>query len=264
LQRTDVDWDEATRRDFLSDVERETDRLAEFVDDLLDITLIDDTGLHTATRARARLSALVAAGLDRVRHMLAGRELHIRISDELPTVEVDAARVEHVVANLVENAAKYTPADTRIRVIGKLGGDQVELAVEDEGPGIAADYLERIFDRFFRGRMADNVPDIGLGLAIGRSIVQAEGGSIWAENRPSGGARFVVTLPLNKPQRFATIPTRERQLRQVCGDHSFHRMARKAGRLAARWVLAWSGSSTSIVGIAWICSAHWAKSPVTG
>jgi K+-sensing histidine kinase KdpD len=197
LQRTDVDWDEATRRDFLSDIEREADRLAEFVDDLLDLARIDDAGVHIGTRARAGLNALVRAGLDRVRHMLVGREVHVRIPDELPAVEVDAARVEHVVANLVENAAKYTPADTPIRVTGGLIGDHVELAVEDEGPGIAPEHLDRIFDRFFRGRVALNVPGTGLGLAICRAIAQAEGGSIWAENRPSGGARFVVALPLS-------------------------------------------------------------------
>jgi two-component system sensor histidine kinase KdpD len=102
--------------------------------------------------------------------------------------------MEHVVANLVENAAKYAPAGTPIRVIGRLVGDAVELAVEDEGPGIPEEHLERIFEKFFRAPGVNDVPGTGLGLAICRAVVEAEGGSIWAENRPSGGARFVVSL----------------------------------------------------------------------
>jgi two-component system sensor histidine kinase KdpD len=202
LQRTDVDWDEPTRRDFLGEIEREADRLAELVDDLLDLARIDDA-IDRGTRdrgAREQVTAsrLVAAGLDRVRHMLVGREVFVRIPDELPAVEVDASRLEHVVANLVENAAKYAPDGTPIHVIGRPVGDKVELAVEDEGPGIAVENLERIFDRFFRGRVARDLPGSGLGLAICRAVVEAEGGSIWAENRPTGGARFVVSLPLRE------------------------------------------------------------------
>jgi K+-sensing histidine kinase KdpD len=195
LQRTDVDWDEPTRRDFLGEIEREADRLEELVDDLLDLSRIDDA-IDRETREQVPPRLLVSGGIDRVRHMLEGREVLVSMPDELPAVEVGAERLEHVVANLVENAAKYSPAGTPIHVIGRLVGDNVELAVEDEGPGIAAEYLERIFDRFFRAHVADDVPGTGLGLAICRAVVEGDGGSIWAENRPSGGARFVVLLPV--------------------------------------------------------------------
>jgi two-component system sensor histidine kinase KdpD len=199
LQRTDLDWDEPTRRDFLGEIEREADRLEQLVDGLLDLGRIDDAGVDIGTRTPVTPSRLVAGGLDRVRHMLVGREVFVRIPDDLPAVYVNADALEHVVANLVENAAKYAPASTPIHVIGRLVGDRAELAVEDEGVGIAAEYLDRIFDRFFRVRVADDVPGTGLGLAICRAIVETEGGSIWAENRPSGGARFVVSLPLRAP-----------------------------------------------------------------
>jgi signal transduction histidine kinase len=203
LQRTDVDWDEPTRRDFLGEIERESERLEDLVDDLLDLARVDEVHVDAGGRAPAMPKDLVAAGMDRVRWRLVGREVSVDIPDELPTVEVDAVRVEHVVANLVENAAKHTASDTPIHVIGRLVDDHVELAVEDEGPGIAAEHLERVFDRFFRGSAADGVPGTGLGLSICRAIVQAEGGSIWAENRPSGGARLVVTLPT---MRIAQLP----------------------------------------------------------
>lgn len=198
LRRTDMDWDEPTRRDFLGEIEREADRLEKLVDDLMDLARTDDA-VDRRTREQVAPSLLVAGGLDRIRHVLAGREVFVRIPDTLPTVEVNADRLEHVVANLVENAAKYAPAGTPVQVIGRLVGDRVELAVEDEGPGIAAENLERIFDRFFRAGVAGDVPGSGLGLAICRAIVDAEGGSIWAENRPSGGARFVVSLTLRTP-----------------------------------------------------------------
>jgi signal transduction histidine kinase len=202
LQRTDVDWDQPTRRDFLGEIEREADRLEKLVDGLLDLAHIDDTGVDDRTRAPVRPKALVAAGLDRVRHMLAGRDVFVSIPHQLPPVEVDAGHVEHVLANLLENAAKYAPSRTPIHVSGRVVGDEVELAVDDEGPGIATEHLERIFDRFFRARVTDNIPGTGLGLAICRSIVQAQGGSIWAENRASGGARFVVRLPVPKRSRL--------------------------------------------------------------
>lgn len=201
LQRTDLDWDEPTRRDFLSEIEREADRLEKLVDGLLDIAHIEDAGGDMGTRARVVPSALVTGGLDRVRHMLAGRDVFVDIPDQLPTVQVNATRLEHVLANLLENAAKYAPSRTPIHVYGRRVADEVELAVEDEGPGIPPEYLERIFERFFRASVAENVTGSGLGLAICRAIVQAHGGSIWAENRPTGGARFVVTLPVSKRHR---------------------------------------------------------------
>ena len=104
LRRTDVNWDESTRREFLGEIERETDRIGEFVDDLLDIARFDDAGLGSGNRAPTTPTALVAAGLDRVRQMLVGREVFVSMPDDLPVVEVDVDRLEQVMANLVENA----------------------------------------------------------------------------------------------------------------------------------------------------------------
>jgi signal transduction histidine kinase len=217
LQRTDLDWDEPTRRDFLGEIERESDRLEDLVDDLLDLARVDAAGVDAGTRAPAMPKDLVAAGIDRVRWTLVDREVSVSIPDELPTVEVDVVRVEHVVANLVENAVKHTAPKTPIHVLGRVVDDHVEVAVEDEGPGISPEHLERIFDRFFRGRRAESVPGSGLGLAICRAIVQAEGGSIWAENRPSGGARFVFTLPLTRTAELPPVEALTGQRRNSQG-----------------------------------------------
>jgi two-component system, OmpR family, sensor histidine kinase KdpD len=113
-------------------------------------------------------------------------------------VLVDAAQLEQVVANLVENAAKYGPPNVEISVTAAQVGSELELAVEDNGPGIPDDDLERVFDKFFRARTTEHtgLPGTGLGLAISRAIVQTHGGRVWAENRPTGGARLIVRLPL--------------------------------------------------------------------
>jgi two-component system sensor histidine kinase KdpD len=178
------------------------------VDDLLYIARLENEGAVLEARSTVPPSAVVAGGLDRVRRKLVGREVALKIPDDLPDIEVDTGRVGRVVANLVDNAVKYSPAGTVIQVVGRPVDGHVELAVEDEGPGIAAEHLERIFDKFFRDRTGDNLAGTGLGLSIWRTIVRAEGGSIWAENRPTGGARFVVRFPSRN--RLQAISSRHR------------------------------------------------------
>ena len=136
-------------------------------------------------------------GLVRVRGLVGEHPVLVDIPAELPLVEVDAAQLEHVVANLVENAAKYAPPGTPIHIDGRLADGEVQLRVEDEGPGIPPEHLERAFDKFFRARStaASGIPGTGLGLAICRGIVEVHAGRVWAENRAGGGARFVVALP---------------------------------------------------------------------
>jgi two-component system sensor histidine kinase ChvG len=99
--------------------------------------------------------------------------------------------------NLIANAASFSPPDGTIRVSARPVDGTVEIAVEDDGPGIPGDRLETIFERFYseRPRGEKFGTHSGLGLSISRQIVDAHGGEIWAENRPGGGARFVVRLP---------------------------------------------------------------------
>jgi K+-sensing histidine kinase KdpD len=197
LRQADVQWDEATRQDFLGEIEREADRLARLIGNLLDMSRIESGGLERPDRAPTTARAVVSGGLDRVRGLLGQRPLLVDVPPELPAIDVDSTQVEGVFANLVENAAKYSPPETPLRLVGRPAEGGVEVRVEDEGPGIAADDLERIFDKFVRGAAArSSIPGTGLGLAICREVVRANGGRIWAENRPTGGAAFVVWLPL--------------------------------------------------------------------
>ena len=198
LLQTEVDED--SRREFLVEIERATDRLDKLIGDLLDLSRIDSGGLDSVKRSATRPAVLVAGGLQRVRSLLGERVLRVDVPAELPLVAVDVTQMERVVANLVENASKYSPSDGVIRVQGRSRGSMLEMTVEDDGPGIPPEELDRIFEKFYRvsGCGTSGVTGTGLGLAICRGIVCAHGGRVWAENRAEVGARFVVVLPVAK------------------------------------------------------------------
>jgi two-component system sensor histidine kinase KdpD len=105
-----------------------------------------------------------------------------------------------VLANLLENVAKHTPPNTRIRISGEVLDGAVRLSVEDNGPGLPSGDPERLFAKFQRGRDEGSAGGAGLGLAISRAIVDTHGGTINAANLPDGGASFTVTLPIGEPE----------------------------------------------------------------
>jgi signal transduction histidine kinase len=196
LRQTDVEWDEEIRQDFLAEIERETDRLARLIGDLLDMTRLESGGLDDVDRAPVRPADLVEGGLDRVRGLVRGRSIRVDVSADLPPVLGEASQLERVIANLAENAAKFSPPDTTIRIAGSVVDGVLELRVEDEGPGIPPEHLEQVFEKFYRVRSGDpSAPGTGLGLSICRRIVEAHGGRIRAENYERG-SRFVVELAL--------------------------------------------------------------------
>jgi two-component system sensor histidine kinase KdpD len=141
------------------------------------------------------LEEVVGAALSRLDVALRGRSVQTDIAKDLPLVPMDDVLVEQVLINLLENAAKYTPAGTQIDVRAWAEDDRVMVEVVDRGPGLAAGDESRIFEKFYRGAVPDS-RGAGLGLAIGRAIVEAHGGRIWAENRPDGGAAFRFFLPI--------------------------------------------------------------------
>jgi two-component system sensor histidine kinase KdpD len=131
---------------------------------------------------------------------LAGHPLDVAIPGNLPAVHVDASLAVQVLSNLLDNAAKYTAPGVPIHISAQGEGDGfVRVTVEDEGTGLPAGELERLFDKFQRGSAEGAIAGVGLGLAICRAIVRAHGGEIAASQRPRGGARIEFTLPTAEP-----------------------------------------------------------------
>ena len=189
-------YDEATRIEMLEMVEAETIRLSRFVDNLLHMTRIDAGGLRP-TREMLDVSDLVGSALTRSEKLLQHHRLCTDLPPDLPMVDADFVLAEHVLVNLLDNAAKYSPPGSEIRLAARDADDHVAIYVQDEGRGIATEHLDRIFQRFFRVMTADHRPaGTGLGLAICKGFVEAMGGQICAANRTDKpGARFTITLP---------------------------------------------------------------------
>ena len=222
LRRQDVDWDEETREEFLAEIEAETDRLTELLETLLDVPRGARMPARGATLARGRPSAVVKGALHRVRGLLEGRQILQEVAPDLPVLRMDASAMERVLANLLQNAIKYSPPFTPVRLSAHVNANnELEFRVEDEGPGIPIERRQRIFEPFYRNRtQLEQVPGHGLGLAICKYIVREHGGRIDVTDRPGGGACFSVRLPL----RSQTAPSDRfhpgEEYRHASAEHS--------------------------------------------
>lgn len=130
---------------------------------------------------------------------LSGRPVHALLQPDLPLLHLDAVLMERVFCNLLENAVKYTPPLSAIRIAAQVDEGFVRITVDDDGPGLPAGREEAIFEKFERGQPESALPGVGLGLAVSRAIVHAHGGSIRGETRNAAGARFTILLPLGQP-----------------------------------------------------------------
>lgn len=190
--------DETTRRQLLETVAEEASRLNRLLENILQMSKLD-AGAAIPSKQWHVLEEIVGSALHRVRRQLDPREVTVRLPANLPLLSVDGLLIEQLLVNLLENAARYTPATAQILIRADVDGKFVRIAIADNGPGIPAGSLERIFDKFFRASpQADSGRGSGLGLAICRAIAKAHGGNITAANRPGGGAEFIVQLPLSK------------------------------------------------------------------
>ena len=173
-------------------------RMNSLVNNLLDMARLQ-SGAVRLNRQWQPLEEVVGASLDAVRSTIAGHRIKVDLPDDLPLLELDAALIERVLSNLLENAAKYTPAGSTIAIGAAPSGADIDVWVADNGPGLPAGKEEEIFKKFERGQKESATPGVGLGLAICRAIIAAHGGTIRAENRREGGARFVFSLPRGNP-----------------------------------------------------------------
>ena len=169
--------------------------MSELVTNVLEMTRLE-AGKIALERAWHSPGEIAGSVLRRLRERLATHIVRIELPDQLPLIKVDATLIEQVFTNLLENAAKYTPPGTAIRLCVELKNRELLVSVEDEGVGLPAGDPEQLFAKFHRGSTEGAIAGVGLGLAICRAIVDLHGGRIWAEQRPTGGAAFRFTLPL--------------------------------------------------------------------
>jgi two-component system sensor histidine kinase KdpD len=191
-------YDEATREDLLGTALTEAERLDRFVGNLLDMTRLD-AGVIVPRREAVEVGDLVSTTLRRATPVLKGRVVSPSIASDLPTVMLDFVLAEQVLFNILDNAAKYSPVGGHIEVLARQSGDRIEIAVRDEGPGIASAALGRLFDKFYRADAGDRRrAGTGLGLAIAKGFVEVQGGTITARNRTDrSGAEFIVSYPVS-------------------------------------------------------------------
>lgn len=190
--------DAAGRQEMLEVINEEADRLDRFIEGLMAMARIE-AGEMKLRPQWGSVEEILGAALKRAAPLTQHHRLETWLDDELPAVRVDERAVAEVVYTLIDNAAKYSPPDTRIRVGAEAGNNgTVRLIVEDQGPGIPVELRERVFDKFFRAtrdvEAAGSKPaGSGMGLAIAKGIVEAHGGRIWIEG--AEGTKVVVVLP---------------------------------------------------------------------
>lgn len=185
-------------------IEQQSLRINAMVHNLLDMARLQ-SGALKLNRQWQPIDEVVGSSLQLMGSALARHKVVLEVPATLPLVEVDAALLERVLANLLENAAKYTPPGSEVRVVARTRQEELWVSVEDNGPGLPAGREEVLFEKFTRGHNESHLPGVGLGLAISRAIMQAHGGRIWAERAgPSGGARFSFAVPLGTPP---TVPS---------------------------------------------------------
>jgi len=190
-------FDAGAKDQLMATIQEETERLHRFIANLLDMTRLE-SGAVEPNMALVDLSEVVNSAVKRAERILAGHRVAIRLSPDLPMVRLDFVLFEQVLFNLLDNAAKYSPAGTLVTLEAEPTDGEIRLRVMDEGDGIPTDDLERIFDKFYRVHATDRRrAGTGLGLAVCRGFVEAMGGRITAGNRGDRpGAAFTLTLPI--------------------------------------------------------------------
>jgi two-component system, OmpR family, sensor histidine kinase KdpD len=189
--------DDAAQDELAGTIQEESERLNRFISNLLDMTRLESGAIAPRTEM-VDIADVVGSALRRAGPVLADHRLEIDLESDLPMLKLDPVLFEQVLFNLLDNAAKYTPPDTAIRLRAAHDGALARLTISDEGAGIAPGDLERIFDKFYRVQAGDRKrAGTGLGLAIARGFVEAMGGTITAGNRADhSGSVFTITLRL--------------------------------------------------------------------
>jgi signal transduction histidine kinase len=194
-------WSEEIQQECMENINAGCERLTDLVDDLLDISNLDQ-GSMRIEKESLMLDRLVNNLLtSQWRRKAVDHKIEARFPSEFPSIQADPRRIEQVLTNLVENSIKYSQKGGHITISGEVDEDNkaVTVTVQDEGAGISEEYIERIFERFYRAPnpSAGYTDGSGLGLSICKGIINRHGGQIWAESSPGNGTAITFSLPLN-------------------------------------------------------------------
>ena len=201
------------RKEMLRVIDEESDRLDRFVEGLTKLARIDAGEMHLR-RQRTQIDEIITMALKRAEPRTQTHQMEVWIEDELPAIKVDEQAIAEVIYTLVDNAAKYSPPGSPIRIrTAETPDHTLQLSVEDHGPGLRPEIRERVFEKFFRAMRDGDAGDrrssgTGMGLAIARGIVDAHGGKIWIEDAEGhAGAKFVIQLPIGDGEGSESVRT---------------------------------------------------------
>jgi two-component system sensor histidine kinase KdpD len=184
---------------FAEVIERQGRRMLDMIEQLVVASSLDE-GAPVLSREPIDLGHVVGEQVNLLRGLLGSRHVEVKIPSGLPTVYGDRQAIEQIVANLMDNAVKYSPDGSPIEVHVHPTEDEMLVTVSDQGPGIPGDLLPHVFERFRRGDVAAS-GSVGLGLFIVRSLTQGHGGRVWVENADRGGTKVTFTLPLRRERK---------------------------------------------------------------
>ncbi|MEQ1860324.1 MAG: HAMP domain-containing sensor histidine kinase [Chthoniobacteraceae bacterium] len=188
--------DAGAAREALADCAEESERVIEMLRALMDITEAE-AGMMRLDRRRTDLATLVGEAVELYEHVAAEKKIIVHNDVSAPCeAEVDPARMRQVIANLLDNAIKYTPSGGLVFLSAERAADKLTLSVRDTGPGVPAEEQARIWTRLYRGDKSRSARGLGLGLSLVKAIVEAHGGSVAVESREGSGATFRVKLPV--------------------------------------------------------------------
>lgn len=195
LLREDISWDEETRREFLSIVNEESDRLRELIDNLLDSSRLQ-AGTLRMNFQTIRLDAMLKDISSRARSRNENLDITLSLKDDHCLVQADPTRLAQVFDNILSNAIKYAP-NSPVTITLDRKDQMASVAISDKGPGIDPQHVDKLFQRFYRAPESSTiVRGTGLGLYICRKIIQAHNGEITAESVLGQGTTFSIYLPL--------------------------------------------------------------------
>lgn len=190
-----VAFDPTQRKDLLKTIAEESDRLNRLIGNLLDLSRLR-AGALVPEKIATPIEDVIESVVTRLRKVLGERRVQLRIRDGIPPVPMDVLQIDQVLSNLLENAARYAPADSEIEIKAARWHNSVEMEVADRGPGVPPEERDRVFEEFYRGEAGLRESGAGLGLSIARAVVQAHGGEMWIRETPGGGASVGFRLPI--------------------------------------------------------------------